>query len=116
VRNHLRRKKIISFLPFERTVENEDGEETRYEALAEENDPVAKQKLGNAEKWTEKMVMALSPSLRPVFMLRYVYDKKYDEISSILDIPINTVKVHLNRARKYLYDKFYQEYNETFMQ
>ena len=116
VRNHLRRKKIISFLPFEKTVENQEGEETRYEASFGENDPAGKQKPEAAEKWTEKLVMALSPSLRPVFMLRHIYDLKYEEISSILEIPINTVKVHLNRARKCLYDKYYKEYNETFVQ
>jgi len=115
VRNHLRRKKVLSFLPFGKTGENEDGEETYSEPAAAEDRPAGKPVSGAAEEWTEKLVMSLSPSLRPAFILRYMHDLKYDEIAGILGIPVNTVKVHLNRAHTYLYEKYYKEYSETFL-
>ncbi|MHB9155574.1 MAG: RNA polymerase sigma factor [Endomicrobiales bacterium] len=115
VRNHLRRKKILSFFPLGKTVENEDGEETTFEPPERSGALPGKPASELAEQWTEKLVMSLSPALRPAFVLRYVHDLKYEEISSILGVPVNTVKVHLNRARTYLYDRFRQEYNETFL-
>jgi DNA-directed RNA polymerase specialized sigma24 family protein len=35
-------------------------------------------------------------------VLREVQDYKYEEISELLNLPLNTVKVYLHRARKML--------------
>ena len=44
----------------------------------------------------------LPENLKSVFVLYEVQGFKYKEISKILDIPINSVKVYLLRARKKL--------------
>ena len=50
---------------------------------------------------------------RAVINLYYFEDKSYQEISETLDLPINTVKVHLLRAKDQLRKKLGSE-SETF--
>lgn len=45
---------------------------------------------------------ALSEPHRSIVVLREIQDYQYDEISEALDLPLNTVKVYLHRARKTL--------------
>ena len=115
IRNHLRRKKILSFLPLGNTFKNDDGGEITFEPEDKNSAAPGKPQAGLAAQFTEKMIMSLSPVLRSTFVLRYVHNLKYDEIASISGISINNVKVHLNRARTFLYDKFSEQYNETFL-
>lgn len=114
IRNHLRRKKILSFVPLGRTFISKDGDEIYIEPEDKEAGKQVEWPREMIGKWTEKLVMALSPALRPAFVLRHMHDMKYEEIASILGLPVNTVKVHLNRARTYLYQKYHIEYDETF--
>lgn len=115
IRNHQRREKILRFLPLGNKYKNEDGEEENFEPVDKDSSDIGKPQAGLAAEWTEKMIMSLSPVLRITFMLRYVHNLKYDEISDILGISINTVKVHLNRARIFLFEKYSKKYNETFL-
>lgn len=39
---------------------------------------------------------------KSIVMLREIQEYKYEEISEALDLPLNTVKVYLHRARKAL--------------
>jgi len=39
---------------------------------------------------------------KSIVVLREVQDYKYEEISELLNLPLNTVKVYLHRARKML--------------
>jgi RNA polymerase sigma factor (sigma-70 family) len=48
---------------------------------------------------------------RTVVILRYVEDFSYNEIADTLDLPINTVKSYLFRARKQL-QNLLQEYQK----
>jgi RNA polymerase sigma-70 factor (ECF subfamily) len=50
----------------------------------------------------KEKVKALPENLRSIFVLYELQGMKYKEISKALDIPINTVKVYLMRARKKL--------------
>ena len=50
----------------------------------------------------KEAVKALPENLRSVFVLYEIEGLKYKEISKTLDIPINSVKVYLLRARKKL--------------
>ncbi|MBK7105065.1 MAG: sigma-70 family RNA polymerase sigma factor [Ignavibacteriae bacterium] len=50
-------------------------------------------------------IQELPENLRSVFVLYELQNMKYKEISKSLDIPINSVKVYLLRARKQLQEK-----------
>jgi RNA polymerase sigma-70 factor (ECF subfamily) len=45
----------------------------------------------------------LSPTHRMIIIYRYLQELNYGEIAEIMDLPINTVKSHLFRARKKLH-------------
>lgn len=47
-------------------------------------------------------ITQLPHHLSQVIILRYIQELSYEEITQILDCPINTVKSHLHRARKQL--------------
>jgi RNA polymerase sigma-70 factor (ECF subfamily) len=49
-----------------------------------------------------ELLDALRPPLREALYLRAVEERSYDEIASILDIPIGTVMSRLHAARKKL--------------
>ncbi|MBY0598974.1 RNA polymerase sigma factor [Bacillus bingmayongensis] len=42
---------------------------------------------------------------KEVFFLKYYYDFSYEEIATILDIKVNSVKQNLYRARKFIHSK-----------
>jgi RNA polymerase sigma-70 factor (ECF subfamily) len=44
----------------------------------------------------------LSEPYRSIIVLREIQELKYEEISGALNLPLNTVKVYLHRARKML--------------
>jgi len=50
----------------------------------------------------QEAINQLPDHFRTVVVMRYIQDFSYNEISTILDLPINTVKSHLFRARKLL--------------
>jgi RNA polymerase sigma-70 factor, ECF subfamily len=54
------------------------------------------------EEKIKAAVKLLPETQRSIFVLYEMQDMKYKEISKTLDIPINTVKVYLMRARKQL--------------
>ena len=49
-----------------------------------------------------KAIDLLKPKYKTVIILKYFNDIKIDEISEILDLPVNTIKVQLKRARESL--------------
>jgi RNA polymerase sigma-70 factor (ECF subfamily) len=53
----------------------------------------------------ERALGELDPALRAVILLRDREDLRYEEIAQILDIPINTVKTRIHRARLALQEK-----------
>ena len=53
----------------------------------------------------KEAIIKLPDSLRSVFVLYEIEGFKYGEISKMLDMPINTVKVYLLRARKKLQEE-----------
>ena len=50
-------------------------------------------------------IKLLPENQRSIFVLYEIQGMKYKEISKTLEIPINTVKVYLMRARKQLQNK-----------
>lgn len=53
----------------------------------------------------KEAIQRLPENLRSVFVLYEIEKMRYKEISKILDMPINTVKVYLLRARKKLQEE-----------
>ena len=52
--------------------------------------------------WIHKLIAGLEPSYRDVFVLRYLEEKSYEEISEILEIPMGTVGTLINRGKRRL--------------
>ena len=53
----------------------------------------------------EKLIVELPETYRIALALRYNEDMSYDEIASVLDLPLGTVKNNIYRARKMLRQK-----------
>lgn len=53
----------------------------------------------------KEAIQQLPENLRSVFVLYEIEEMKYKEISKALDLPINSVKVYLLRARKKLQEE-----------
>ena len=56
------------------------------------------------EKIIQKAISKLPPKFRQVILLRDVQEFSYEEIASILKVPLGTVKSRVNRARLRLQD------------
>jgi len=53
-------------------------------------------------------ILNLPAKYRAVVILRHMQDKTYEEIAAILDLPLNTVRTHLFRAREQLRRRLYE--------
>jgi RNA polymerase sigma-70 factor, ECF subfamily len=53
-------------------------------------------------------ILGLPAKYRAVVILRHMQDKTYEEIAAILDLPLNTVRTHLFRARELLRRRLYE--------
>ncbi len=53
-------------------------------------------------------ILSLPAKYRAVVILRHMQDKTYEEIAAILDLPLNTVRTHLFRARDLLRRRLYE--------
>ncbi len=51
----------------------------------------------------------LSPMYRTVIILRYSQDLSYEEIARVLELPLNTVRTHLRRAKARLNELLREE-------
>jgi RNA polymerase sigma-70 factor (ECF subfamily) len=74
----------------------DNGKENRPEIITEQSI--------NTEKIKEA-IQKLPENLKSIFVLYEIEGFKYREISQILDIPLNSVKVYLLRARKKLQEE-----------
>ena len=54
-------------------------------------------------------IKALKPIYSQVIKLRYLQELSYKEISQLMNLPLNTVKVTLLRAKKILAEKIINE-------
>jgi RNA polymerase sigma-70 factor (ECF subfamily) len=107
--DYLRRRKISM-------LRNESIDEEYSEKISnyEDSDP---QFITHINMMTDKVKVAiktLPENLKSVFVLYEIEGMKYKDISEALDIPINSVKVYLLRARKKLQEALkYYEVNEV---
>jgi RNA polymerase sigma factor (sigma-70 family) len=71
-------------------------------ALDGESLPDAETEQAEFQDCLRQAVAQLPDPHRSIVILREIHDMKYDEISAAMDLPLNTVKVYLHRARKML--------------
>jgi len=76
-----------------------------------DEDPRQKIESNTLGKRIEAAVAALPEKIRSVFLMYEIQGLKYREISDAMGIPLNTVKVHLLRARKLLQQELKYERN-----
>lgn len=79
--------------------------EESYEAEGIRNDPYILSHLKIMTDKIKEAIKKLPENLRSVFVLYEIQGFKYREISKSLDIPLNTVKVYILRARKKLQEE-----------
>lgn len=74
-------------------------EATSFDVRAKQEDALEEleaRELGGA---IEQAIAKLRPEYRACIMLRHIDDRSYEEIATILDLPLGTVKTYIHRAR-----------------
>lgn len=99
--DYLRRNKVSASREIEMT---EVFEET-YVDNRNANDTVKNIDFKILETKIKSILERMPDNLKSIFVLYDIEGYKYKEISKILDIPENSVKVYLFRARKYLQEE-----------
>ncbi len=87
-----KRRKIFS-------IHKETASEKEFELPDPERDPEEEVNSTITEKHIHKAIGNLPPKFRQVIILRDVQGFSYEEISSIIKVPLGTVKSRVNRAR-----------------
>ncbi|MBI3538136.1 MAG: RNA polymerase sigma factor [Chloroflexi bacterium] len=97
-----RKKKPIPFAELDRAAKS-SSEEPQSEMILDEAPAVWEylEKEALAHQVNSAM-QKLSASYRAVIVLRYFEEFSYEEIAQSLDIPLNTVRTHLRRAKQEL--------------
>ena len=62
----------------------------------------------------EKAIARLPEQLRSVVILREIEELKYEEISEVLDIPLNSVKSYIHRGRRLLREQLTALYKDDY--
>jgi len=98
--NFLQKKKNI---PVGNLYQHEGDDEDRAAATTEDPQQlfIEKEKLS----WLQQAIDQLPPVQRTMILLFHYHDHSLDEISVIAGEPVNTIKSHLFRARKFLKNK-----------
>jgi RNA polymerase sigma-70 factor, ECF subfamily len=102
--DYLRRRQAAFGKNYTITEELEDS----FASESTEHNPYLTTHLKMIASKVKEAIGALPENLRSVFVLYEVQGLKYKEISQTLDIPINSVKVYLLRARKKLKEELKQ--------
>ncbi|HRE58089.1 MAG TPA: sigma-70 family RNA polymerase sigma factor [Candidatus Kapabacteria bacterium] len=111
--DYLRKRRLPTF-SIDKPVSGHDGGE--YFVELPDLEEVADRKLMSDEKKKilDDAIAALPDKFRIVMKLRHEDDLDYQQIAETLDLPIGTVKAHLFRARKRLYDQLKQHEHHFF--
>lgn len=95
-RDWARRRREKSFFD----AEDEPGDDT---VAAELSDPAPlptdRLEEGELHEALQRAVDDLPPAYRAAVVLRYTEDLSYQEIAAVLNLPLNTVRTHLSRAK-----------------
>ncbi len=98
--DHFRRRRL-ALVSLDAPIEAERGDRAREVA---DTAPIADDLLGQseAELRLDSLLASLPPRYRVVVILRYKEDLAYEEIATVLGIPLGTVKARLHRAHHLL--------------
>ena len=86
-------------------IDEDDNSEEKIMDNHKENQPEITTQQNIVLEKIKNAVQKLPENLKSVFVLYEIEGFKYKEISSVLDIPINSVKVYMLRARKKLQEE-----------
>ena len=100
--DYLRKNKIKTTSIDQFTIDN-DGKKNKIDIPSDELNPegilIRKQKIAILRQVVDK----LKPKYRELVKLRYFKEMSYEEISTLLQVPIGTVKAQLYRSREQLF-------------
>lgn len=99
--DYLRRRKTT----IEREIQIDDWFDEEYNFRDENSDPSIQTDINIIQPIIKQAIDDLPEILKSVFVLYELNGLKYKEIGNVLDLPINSVKVYLMRARKKLQDE-----------
>lgn len=94
----LRKRKIYT----NNEIEIDEQFEDEFGDINSLNNPLKIMELESLSDKIKQAIQNLPENLRTIFVLYEINELKYKEISQTLDIPINSVKVYLLRARRML--------------
>lgn len=79
-----------------------------HDLIFQSNDLVETKLLKDYEiRELHQAIHELAPTYRTIMILRYVHDFSYQEIADTMELPLNTVKSHIFRAKQLLYVRLY---------
>ncbi len=96
------RKRAISIT---REYEMDEEFEDTYSINSNNDNPYFVTHINMVTSKVKEAIQRLPENLRSIFVLYEIEGLKYNEISKTLDIPLNSVKVYLLRARKKLQEE-----------
>lgn len=96
--NHLKRRNRCRSISWEDIVSRKD----RLDISDHQDSPQERWIRGERRVEVRRALKLLSPKYREVLLLRYYFEKSYDEISEIINRPRNTVGTLISRAKKRL--------------
>ncbi|HNS33171.1 MAG TPA: RNA polymerase sigma factor [bacterium] len=99
-KNTLRKKRFKTFTSY--SPENSSGE---FDPPARDPSPYDEMQRSDRCRIVQKCLDSLPPAEKAIIILRDMEDRSYEEISSILNCRLGTVKSRLARARKSLADR-----------
>ncbi len=100
-RNLARKKKSFNFSDLEKS--DEEGESDIAGKIRDEDlNPLEKAKQNENVGHVQSALQKIPEKYRIILELRYMEDLSYQEIAEILNLPLNTVKVQLNRAKTHI--------------
>ncbi len=94
-KTELRRRKRRKFF----SIHNDSSGEKEYELPDNKKSPESKANSVVTEKIIHEAINKLPTKFRQVIILRDVQEFSYEEIASIIKVPLGTVKSRVNRAR-----------------
>lgn len=96
--NHIKRKSLKKFITWENITLTKDKITAAHAGEAVDDAWIRKEKNQELEDALDKLPL----KYKQVLIFRYYSDQSYEEMSEILDKPINTIGTLINRAKKRL--------------
>ena len=98
------RKKKKNVMSIDNRIENEDGDDFKFEIKSEGLTPEQIAMNDQKIQLMRQYVKKLKPRYEVLVEMRYFKEMSYDEISEELQLPLGTVKAQLFRAREFLFN------------